>query len=366
MEKNYSSIDTLHPARLTLTAAVETSEFTKKFVPSISNTPSLPAIDWSTIGAQAPALLDTPAVLPKADTVLITWAAAEWAALEQVFCSSSTSMLYGKRNQDSWSGWLKYSDGVPAGLGYWGYYRLVEVASSKVLLFKSNTHYAANQGEQDLETLTNLLIQNVQPSLILSLGTAGGARITDPIGTVNVIHSDALYVSNQPQNKWPVYTDTWAPDWSIVGSQSFQKLLFTIPTTNADLESISTQFNQFYGTKYSLGQLNPNNLNMGASSPAINDLTARNTPLLTAKSFVVATTSGNLSSFACVEMDDAVIAKTAKGKTAFGSIRNVSDPIQNASLPAQFQGHWGEAIYRAYGLYTSYNGAITAAAILCA
>ncbi len=93
-------------------------------------------------------------------------------------------------------------------------------------------------------------------------------------------------------------------------------------------------------------------------------MTKRDTPLLTTKSFVVATTSGNLSGFACVEMDDAIIAEAAKGQVAFGSIRNVSDPIQNASLPERTQGHWSEAIYTAYGMYTSYNGAITAAAIL--
>jgi nucleoside phosphorylase len=86
--------------------------------------------------------------------------------------------------------------------------------------------------------------------------------------------------------------------------------------------------------------------------PAINNLTAAGTPLVTAKSFVVANTSGNLANFACVEMDDAVIAMAATGKTAFGSVRNISDPIQNANLPEAFQGQWGEAIYTAYGMYT--------------
>ena len=86
--------------------------------------------------------------------------------------------------------------------------------------------------------------------------------------------------------------------------------------------------------------------------------------MVTAKSFVVANTSGNLASFACVEMDDAVIAMAAAGKTPFGSVRNISDPIQNADLPEAFQGHWGEAIYTAYGMYTSYNGAIAAWAML--
>jgi hypothetical protein len=182
---------------------------------------------------------------------------------------------------------------------------------------------------------------------------------------VNVIHSDTLYVSNQPQSSWPTYSSRWTPGWSLIGGRSFGKLLLAIPTTATDLASIATQFNQFYATNYPLTELNPDNLNMGASSLAVNNLTNTGTPLLTAKSFVVATTSGNLSSFACVEMDDAVIAKATAGSTTlFGSIRNISDPIQNAALPDRFQGNWGEAIYTAYGIYTSYNGAVVAAAIL--
>jgi nucleoside phosphorylase len=338
--------------------------FSKKFRPSISNTPPLPAIQWSAIGCEVPQLLDTPAQLPAADAVVITWAEPEWAALQHVFCSSGTSMPYSQQNQGSWSGWVKYSEGAPSGLGYWGYYRLVGIGTAKLLLFKSNTHYAASQGEQDLEELANLFLQNVKPSLILSIGTAGGSRTTDPIGTVNVVHADALYESNQPQSGWPTYTNAWNPDWTLLGGKGFGNQLFRVPTTAADLKSICAQFNTFYNSKYSLNQLNPDNLNMGAPSPAINNLTKLGTALVTAKSFVVGNTSGNLANFACVEMDDAIIAKATAGKTPFGSVRNVSDPIQNAALPDRSQGSWGEAIYTAYGLYTSHNGALAAWAIL--
>jgi len=364
MPKNLKTTDALHPARLLVTAAVSTAEFSKKFRPSISNTPPLPVVNWSAIGQQPPQLLNTPAQLPAADAIVITWAESEWAALQHVFCGSGTSMPYTQQNESSWSGWIKYSAGAPSGLGYWGYCRLVGIGTSKVLLFKSNTHYAASQGSQDLETLANLFLQKVKPSLILSIGTAGGARATDPIGTVNVVHADALYESNQPQSSWPVYTSPWNPDWTLVGGKAFGNLLFPIPTTAADLKSICAQFNTFYSSKYSLNQLNADNLNMGAPSPAINNLTKPGTALVTAKSFVVANTSGNLAKFACVEMDDAILAQATAGKTPFGSVRNISDPIQNAALTDSFQGHWGEAIYTAYGLYTSYNGALAAWAIL--
>ena len=364
MPKTFHTTDALHPARLLVSAALKNAEFSKKFRPTLANTPPLPMIQWSAIGQSAPQLLTTPPQLPTADAVVITWAEPEWAALQHVFCASNTSMAYTQQNTGSWSGWVKYAAGAPSGLGYWGYYRLVGIGTAKVLLFKSNTHYAASQGEQNLEQLTNIFLEDVKPSLILSIGTAGGARATDPIGTVNVVRADVLYESNQPQSSWPSYASQWNPNWTILGAKAFSSLLFPVPTTAADLKSIATQFNTFYQSKYSLNQLNAGNLNMGAPSPALNNLTKAGTALVTAKSFVVANTSGNLASFACVEMDDAVIAMTANGKTPFGSVRNISDPIQNATLPNLFQGHWGEAIYTAYGLYTSYNGALAAWAIL--
>jgi hypothetical protein len=139
------SSDSLHPARLLVSAALSPAEFSKKFEPSIANAPPLLTVNWGAVKQAAPQPLTTPTQIPSADAVVITWAAAEWAAMEHVFCSSSTSMPYSKRNEDSWNGWIKYIDGVPSALGYWGYYRLVQVGGAKVLLFKSNTHYAASQ-----------------------------------------------------------------------------------------------------------------------------------------------------------------------------------------------------------------------------
>lgn len=364
MPKHLRTIDPIHPARLLVSAALSPAEFSKKFLPKITNTPPLPAINWATVGVQAPQLLTTPNQLPKADAVVITWADSEWAAMQQVFCNSGQPMPYTKREEGSWGGWVKYDDGAPSELKYWGYYRLVRVGAAQVLLFKSNAHYAASQGEQNLEGLVNRFLQTVKPELILSVGTAGGARMSDPVGTVNVVHAATLYESNQPQTAWPTFSNAWPAVWTLLGMKAFGKLLLPIPTTAGDLKSLAAQFNQFYGTKYSLNVLNPSNLNMGASVPAINNLTGKGTALLTANSFVVANTSGNLGKFACVEMDDAIIARTATNKAAFGSIRNISDPVQAASLPAEFQGHWGEAIYTAYGFYTSFNGALAAWAVL--
>ena len=358
-----------HVARLFPVTHSLTADVTKRFQPTIQHAPAVPAVDWAAIGKKAPVPVNaTGSELPTADAVVITWADAEWAALNHVFCNSSTPLAYSDAGKGSWTGWVKYDKDLPAQSDktwtYWGYYRLVEMGSSKVLLFKSNTHLDW-PGESILEKLIDRLITVVKPSLILSAGTAGGAQTGDHIGTITVVRSGTLYETDKPQDQWPEYANAWQAKWSDVNLAGFQKLLFPIPTVKTDLESLCSQFNKFYQTNYTLAQLDPNGLNMGDAEPALHNLTPAGTPLLTTDSFVVATTAGNLASFACVEMDDAIIAETCvAAKVAFGFVRNVSDPVQNVALPAKAQGNWGEAVYTVYGMYTSYNGALTAWAVL--
>ena len=275
-------------------------------------------------------------------------------------------MPYTNRNHGSWSGWQKYTQGIPTvkDWTYWGEYQLVQIGTTPVLLFKSNTHLDY-PGQQYLSQLTSRLIADVKPLLILSTGTAGGARPSDPIGTVNVVRAGTLYEAKQPQANWPDYISSWRATWTVPTHSGFKQLLFPVPTAAADLASIHAQFNAFYQTSYSLNTLNADGLDTAPSLPSLNNLTARATPVLTADSFLVGTSSGNLADFACVEMDDAIIAKVCTAANVdFGSVRNISDPVQNVALPAEIQAHWGQAIYDAYGFYTSYNGAIAAWAIL--
>jgi nucleoside phosphorylase len=350
--------------------AVSKDESSKRFDPSIHNTPSLPAVNWAAVGQSAPQPLSTPSGdLPKADVIVITWAEAEWAALEHVFCNSATSMSYSVRNTDSWSGWENYTKGFPSGSGvsdwtYWGSYRLVKIGSKTVILFKSNTHLD-HPGQQYLAQMITRFITIAQPGLIMSIGTAGGARTGDHVGTVNVVNAGTLFESGKPENQWSKYSNQWAANWNIISQAGFKKLLFPVPTTSSDLQSLCSQFNSSYNTNYSLNELNVNNLNMGDPSPAINNLTSAGTSLLTTDSFVVATNAGNFNAFACVEMDDAIIANVCQShSTAFGFVRNISDPVQNSALPSRAQGNWGSAVYDTYGLYTSYNGAIAAWGII--
>jgi hypothetical protein len=353
------------PSRLFVSASQ------KSFSPTIQNAPALPVIDWSLVGQSAPTLLTSSSKgLPAADAIVITWANAEWAAMEHVFCSSSKAMPYADRTTSSWSGWTKYSKALPHGASsdwdFWGEWRLVQIGASKVLLFKSNTHLDW-PGETYLADLIKLLIADVKPSLILSIGTAGGAMTGDHVGTVRAVGAGTLYQTSVAPASWPVYSNAWKATDTILDSTGFAKLLFPIPTTAADLQSLVAQFNQYYNTKYSVADLDPDGLNSGDPAPKIADQTGGAISLLTTPTFVVGTTDGQYQSYVCIEMDDAIIAEVCKAAgVAFGFVRNVSDPVQNAAMPSTIQGNWGSTIYDVFGIYTSYNGALAAWAMLAA
>lgn len=339
------------------------------FQPSVEGGPPLPPIDYARVGKTAPALLSTSSsALPRASAVVISWADAEWAALQHVFCTGEQAMPYSARTHGSWPGWQRDANdlapGGPSSWTYWGEYRLVAIGGSPVLLFKSNTHLDW-PGASFLEALVNRLASQVQPSVILSVGTAGGAKPQDHVGTVRAVSAGTLFESGQPAGDWPTYANGWDGDGGVLADPAFADLLFPPPTTQAALQTLADQFNQHFESDFSLAQLDPNGLNLADPAPQIDDQTGGAVSLLTTSTFVVGTTAGTYDAFAAIEMDDAVIGKAcAAANIAFGFVRNISDPVQNADLPSQVQGRWGSAVYDAYGFYTSYNGALAAWALL--
>jgi hypothetical protein len=341
----------------------------RSFAPTIKGTPDLPVVDWSGVGQVAPTLLrSSGSGLPAADAVVITWAEAEWAAMQHVFCGSGEGMAYSARSTGEWSGWTKYDAGMPksevSGWSYWGEWRLVEIGGKRVMLWKSNTHLDF-PGETELVAMMQMLIKEVKPGLVLSIGTAGGAQVGDHVGTVRAVSSGTLYEVGKAAGSWPVYKNAWTAPDSVLHKAGFGSLLFPVPTTESDLQGLCAQFNAYYGTSYSIFELDPDGLNSGDTLPKVFDETGGVGSLLTTPTFVVGTTAGTYAAYACIEMDDALIGEVCgKAGVEFGFVRNVSDPVQNAALPAEVQGNWGSVVYDAYGIYTSFNGALAAWAML--
>ena len=351
------------------------------FYPPEDGLPTLPAIDWSAIGATAPTVLPASGdALPEADVVVITWAEAEWAALQHVFVSSGEAMSHGQSKDDhEWTQWTRYDKDMPPYSGhdaeswtYWGLYCLVQMGSKKVLLFKSNTHLDWPGGTY-LSAMIEQIIKEASPSMLFSIGTAGGSRLTDHLGAVNVVNAGTLYSDSEPTSDWPTYASDYTPDWTTISTSGFDSLLVDIPATEDRLQALADAFNAHYGTDIPLSGTDPATPSfdpLGLCAPtspvALNDLvTPTNVPLLTTATFVVGTTDGQYADYAVIEMDDAVIGKVCQEKgVAFGFVRNVSDPAQNAVLPSEVQGNWGSAVYETFGLYTSVNGALTTWALI--
>jgi hypothetical protein len=336
---------------------------------ALADAPPLPPVDFAAVGKAAPVQMTTPAgQLPKASAVVITWAEAEWAAMQHVFCAPGDSMPYSDRLLGGWTGWQEYSADMPAdapaGWTYWGNYKLVEIGGNAVLLFKSNTHLDF-PGAQYLEALIDRFLQRVSPGIILSTGTAGGAKLQDPIGTVRAVSAGTLYETGKPQASWPLYENAWQGGNTVFTNANFGRLLFAVPTRTSDLDTLCAQFNRQYGSTYTLSQLDPGGLCLGAATPQIDNQTGGGASLLTASTFLVGNTAGTYHTYACIEMDDAVIGEAcAASRTPYGFVRNLSDPVQNSALPSKIQGNWGSAVYDAYGFYTSYNSAVAAWAML--
>jgi len=290
--------------------------------------------------------------------------------MQHVFCASDVAMPYSDRNTGSWGGWTKYAVGMPSapvsGWSYWGEWRFVEVGGKRVLLWKSNTHLDF-PGQSELTAMMQMLLREVKPGLVLSIGTAGGAMVGDHVGTVRAVSAGTLYESGKAQGSWPEYANGWSAEGTVLQKAGFGGLLMPVPTTEGDLQGLCSQFNSYYGSSYSIFDLDPDGLASGDTQPKFFDETGGGTSLLTTPTFVVGTTAGTYATYACIEMDDAVLGEVCKGAgVAFGFVRNVSDPVQSAALPAEVQGSWGSAVYDAYGFYTSFNGALAAWAALIA
>ena len=349
---------------------------------TIATMPPLPAIDWTTFKGAAPQPIDTPGYvktdpLPVADVVIITWTNAEWAALHHVFCDSSTPMSYNAIAQPgSWDGdWLLYARDFSSVLGEltahspsakikaWGRFRMLNISGKKVMLFKSDMHVHTDGAQMPLIQMITQIIADVAPNFIITVGTAGGARVEDNLGTTNVTNAARFQLSGEFVNKTFNYT-TFNNAWTIADPtlHSIDSLLMETPITTAHVTELLTAINNPKGkpaTNYTLTNVMNKQTAPGLIPPLVNNITS--TPVLTTNGYDTATTTGNYEKYAAMEMDDAVIAMQADASgIPFAVIRNISDPVENVGISSILQRSWGGTIYNTYGFYTSFNSALAA------
>lgn len=355
----------------------------------------LPIVDWTATGEPglAPQVLQFPRPkpgqpggwlhsdpLPKADVVVMTWTSAEWDALHYVFSDRLSPLPNNPDRNGVWRAeWYPYRrdfytiyqalwtrrlvsaarnrpGGAPAlGDEQWGSFALVSVGSKKVLLFKSDLHINQDGESIPLEQLIKQIVEDCNPDLLLSVGTAGGVRPTDVLGDVVVTNAARFRLGDEFEsaryNGTTYVCGTWTPPSRY--AQAAGRLL--IPVAESDALPPTAH----YPAGTVIRALPPR-------GPQIHLLP--NTPILTTDFFEYGTTTNGLDrEGCCVEMDDAVVARVCSGinpQQKYGFLRNVSDPVINGLLPRELQTAWAVMTYQLKGLYTSYNSAIATWAMI--
>ncbi len=348
--------------------------------------PPLPPVGWSSIGAKPPVVRserwDPDSALPKVDAVILTWTTAEGAALSHVFGGSddptppdagdeprSRSGPKSPAWQDHWQyyrhNFTAVESNLPAGAPSltakaWGYGCLVDLPGrgKTVLLLKSDMHLSTDQSTDPLGFLVKQLIDESKPDLILTIGTAGGTKLTDTLGSVVAANTAKFDLTGDLATRdfnQKSFGNDWTPNPTLLAS--IHPLLLRIPATGPALTALAKQVT---------GCGKPEDCTLAALQNAALDgrnpkVTVTADPVLTDNGYDIADTNGTFAEYACLEMDDAIIAMACKSKNQpFGILRNISDPIMNAGLPEAAQKSWSYLVYSTYGLYTSYNGALSA------
>ena len=352
----------------------------------------LPVIDWERVGAHAPKLRAFPKPppgqpdgwldqdpLPKADVVVMTWTSAEWDALHYVFSNALEPLPQNPANNSRWRDkWYAYrrnfyqvyqtlwarrliaaSRNRPGGApalqdGRWGSFALVSIGTKTVLLFKSELHINQDGEGFPLVQLVRQILDDCEPDLLLSIGTAGGVRAEDALGDVVVTNAAKFRLGDEfasaAFNNTSYTCETWTPPDRYVPSAT--SLMMEV----SEYDAVPATAHFPVGTV----------LRAQSRKPTIHLLPG--TPILTTDFFEYGTTTNELwKEGCCVEMDDAVIAMVCEAHRPhrrYGFLRNVSDPVLNGAMPRGLQVAWAVVTYQLKGLYTSYNSAIATWAMI--
>ena len=316
--------------------------------------------------------------LPKADVVIVTWTVDEVRALCDVLTPKITrdSWYRYARNFNQYS--PKIREGAPAlNAGRLGSYYVTQVGTKKVLCIKSELHLnqdgitdfvAPGEASLPVRDFFHQILDEAQPQLIITAGTAGGVFSEHDLGDVVVTRAAQFRVQKEFKNasfKDNKYTSNW-----------------TVPTTHlANAVELMRRFkNQLAEPEFLPPTVNyapvdhlpkpvrendPDIKLDGIDMPAFH-------PILTTDYFEFGTSTNRLDQFGCaVEMGDAVLGLVMEDRAAAGKstpnwlvVRNCSDPQINGALrnrpsAQSLQVMWAVYYYKGYGYWTSVMSSLT-------
>jgi hypothetical protein len=335
--------------------------------------------------------------LKPAEVLVITWTVAEQDALADVLTPG-----YGrkaKKSKNSPNIWYPYDrnyvkqyqprirNGAPSRrnkiLGSW---QRTRVGEREVLCFKSELHLNQD-GIRDkqhpgtatlpVRDLFHQLLDEVQPQIVLTVGTSGGVFSNHDLGDVVVTRAAKFRLQDEFKNEafnHKKYFNRW-----------------TIPTKHF---STATQLMKAYADRLIEPAFGPPTKRYPFKGPPLTPSPANRPdikldgvklpgqdeppmpefhPILTTDYFEYGTSENRLDREGCaVEMGDAVLGLVCRERSDapnWAVIRNLSDPVINADLPTtprplNMQTHWAVWYYQTFGYWTSVMSALATWAII--
>jgi hypothetical protein len=299
------------------------------------------------------------AELPQADFVIFTWTEAEANAMSAVMTPGTWAAPV-----SGLPGWNVYANqwaskfanrslpGQPAFVDpYIGRFMPILIAGRKVLLFKSNFHLARDNASMPVKDMFQQVIEQTQPRLVITSGTAGGIGSRVLLGDV-VIANTALFKLDKNFKNAPFNGTTVTSDYAVPANGQLTSLPPLIGKNVAQIKAAHADYPTVVGAfRRSPAVFTPSNCQSALGEPPV---------IVTTDKFEYDTTTNKPSYLqgkgAMVEMGDAVLGLAIKEMNSAAkwlAIRNASDPQvpSNASTLSS-------DVYKKYGYWTSINSTL--------
>jgi hypothetical protein len=339
-------------------------------------------LPWTTGLAPTPQELDpepaSGAPLPKADVLVVTWTVAENEALADVLTPGFSRKNWYRYDRKFNEYKPKIRQGAPAlKANRLGSYFPTKIGSRSVICFKSELHLnqdgvRTGDGTATLpvKDLFHQMIAEVQPELVITVGTAGATFLDHQLGDTMITRGAKFRLSQEFKN------ETFA-------HKAYKCEKFQIPTKHLEKAHELLKIHAHQLVEPDFG---PPTKNYDFPHPLIK--APKNEPdfkidgvhfdefhpMLTTDFFEFGNSKNQLELEGCgVEMGDAVLGMVCEelGDAAphWLVIRNASDPQINGDLQDKpralnMQAHWAVWYYETYGYWTSVNSAIATWAMI--
>jgi hypothetical protein len=299
--------------------------------------------------AKAP---DANAALPRADVIVVTWTVAEALALSDVLTPGYRSKTDWYRYRHNWAGKYKgnLKHGAPAlkedRLGLW--FRS-QIGGKKLICFKSELHMARDGARLPLKELWLQLIQEVNPSIIITTGTAGGIGGAIELGDV-IVSRQARFVCKRTFKNFPFNNRVYTGKKPVPPGR--------IAWANRKLMGVTAS--RLPGASHAARILRRPITGISPIDIVTTDFFA----------FDDDTNFFHLQGLgSAVEMGDASLglacSQLGNNAPAWIAIRNASDPQIGGPSSIQSKADKAARIYEKYGYWTTVNSAIACWAVVC-